>query len=269
MQLTKSYFSIFAEDFGLMKSKLKAEEIVEMLSGMSDMCMFGETQYKPNTKPQEYFWDKILSKYNKDLACYNASVENGKKGGRPSKNKPERNPEETQSITQNKTQEKPRENPDNNPNPNPDGNPEQTQTETHLTPNTLHLTSLNTISSDKSSDMVVKINEILTKYGLPKIEKLTDERKSKLKERCKSVGGFENFLGHMENFLAESSFLRGENDKGWQADFDFLLTKSKWQKALEGGYKDKKPIREKQGFYDDVFENCVKNGSEFLERFND
>ena len=96
-----------------------------------------------------------------------------------------------------------------------------------------------TISSDKSSDMVVKINKILTKYGLTKIRDLTEERKSKLKERCKSVDGFENFLFHLDVALGESSFLRGENDKGWSADFDFLLQKSSWQKLLEGKYKDK------------------------------
>ena len=43
----------------------------------------------------------------------------------------------------------------------------------------------------------------------------------------------------MEVALAESSFLRGDNDKGWQADFDFFVQKSSWQKILEGKYKDK------------------------------
>lgn len=123
-----------------------------------------------------------------------------------------------------------------------------------------------TKSSDKSSDMVVKINDILTKYGLAKIRDLTDERKTKLRQRCESVGGFENFLGQLEVVLAESSFLRGDNKNGWKADFDFFLQKSSWQKAIEGCYKQ---TSKKQGFYDGVFENCVKNGSDFLERFND
>lgn len=95
-----------------------------------------------------------------------------------------------------------------------------------------------TISSDKSSDMVVKINEVLTRFGLANIQKLTDEREKKLKQRCDSVGGFDNFLGQLEVALAESSFLRGERGS-WKADFDFFLQKSSWQKALEGSYKDK------------------------------
>lgn len=116
------------------------------------------------------------------------------------------------------------------------------------------------ISSDKSSDMIVKINDILTRYGLAKIRDLTAERKIKLKERCRSVGGFGNFLGQMEAALAESSFLRGDNDKGWQADFDFFLQKSSWQKILEGKYKDKtkwKTIDEKPNSFD-IFDKAME-----------
>lgn len=116
------------------------------------------------------------------------------------------------------------------------------------------------ISSDKSSDMIVKINDILTRYGLAKIRDLTAERKIKLKERCRSVGGFGNFLGQMEVALAESSFLRGDNDKGWQADFDFFLQKASWQKILEGKYKDKtkwKTIDEKPNSFD-IFDEAME-----------
>lgn len=104
----------------------------------------------------------------------------------------------------------------------------------------------NIISSDKSSDMIVKneafdvqkINEVLENYGLAKIRDLTDERKTKLKQRCLSVGGFDNFLGYLRVALDESSFLRGDNKNGWKADFDFFLQKSSWQKLIEGKYKD-------------------------------
>ena len=125
MRTNKSYFIVYAEDFELMKTKLRPEEVLDILSGLSDLCIWGESEYEPKTNKQEYFWQKVLAKYKKDLACYNASVENGKKGGRPLKNKP-------------------RKNPDSNPNDNPDDNltinPEETQIKTHLTPNTLHLT---------------------------------------------------------------------------------------------------------------------------------
>lgn len=93
-----------------------------------------------------------------------------------------------------------------------------------------------------SNDMIVKINSILTKYNLANIRDLTSERQTKLKARCESVGGFENFLGQMEAALAESSFLCGDNKTGWKADFDFFLQKASWQKILEGNYKDKPTV---------------------------
>lgn len=92
------YFNIFAEDFELMKAKLSSDEIVDIMSALSELCLWGECSYTPQTPKQKYFWDKLKSKLDKDLSSYNASVENGKKGGRPKK--------ETQDITQNKTQTK-------------------------------------------------------------------------------------------------------------------------------------------------------------------
>ena len=85
---------------------------------------------------------------------------------------------------------------------------------------------------------IEKINSVLEKYGLPQIKILTDERKNKLKQRIKDAGGFDEFINQMEKALDESSFLRGDSGK-WRADFDFFLQKSKWQKAVEGGYADK------------------------------
>lgn len=114
MQLIKPVFSIFAEDFELMKAKLSADEIVEMLSALSELCFFGETEYKPKNKIQEYFWDKLKDKFFYDLSNYKASVENGKRGGRP-RNKAIKNPannrNKTQSITQDITQNEPTKNP--------------------------------------------------------------------------------------------------------------------------------------------------------------
>lgn len=119
------------------------------------------------------------------------------------------------------------------------------------------------ISSDKSSDIIVKINEILTRYGLAKIRDLTDERKRKLRERCNSVGGFDNFLNEIDIALSDSSFLRGDNSNGWQADFDFFLQKSSWQKVLEGKYKDKHKTIEQTP---DAFEGFTQAIGEFKRR---
>lgn len=101
--------------------------------------------------------------------------------------------------------------------------------------------------SDKSSNLVVKrpafdltaINSVLKKFNLPEVQKMTDERKTKLTARVKDCGGLNEFLGQMEAALANSSFLRGDNNHAWKADFDFFLQKSSWQKVVEGNYNDR------------------------------
>lgn len=98
MRLTKPTFSLFAEDFELMKAKLSSDEIVDIFSALSDLCMWGECDYTPQNTKQAYFWEKLKTKFDYDLSSYRASVENGKKGGRPKK--------ETQDITQTETQNK-------------------------------------------------------------------------------------------------------------------------------------------------------------------
>ena len=44
----------------------------------------------------------------------------------------------------------------------------------------------------------------------------------------------------MDNELAQSAFLRGDGGgRAWQANFDFFLQPSSWQKVVEGVYRDK------------------------------
>lgn len=89
------------------------------------------------------------------------------------------------------------------------------------------------------SSLTERINQIFEKYGLPLIRKMTAERLKKLRMRTVEVGGLGNFLEEIDKALAASSFLRGENDRGWSADIDFLLQKSSFVRLLEGAYADK------------------------------
>lgn len=82
------------------------------------------------------------------------------------------------------------------------------------------------------------LNAVLARFGLPKVQKLTDDRRRKLKLRCEETGGYDEFIGQVEAALANSSFLRGDNRQGWRAGIDFFLQRSSWQKVLEGVYND-------------------------------
>lgn len=86
-----------------------------------------------------------------------------------------------------------------------------------------------------------KRNRIKDKYNvlctnLPQIQKLTDKREKAI----------DNFLKKFteEQFeqiclLANSNdFLTGKNDRGWKADFDFIINLDKAVNILEGKYKN-------------------------------
>ena len=112
--------------------------------------------------------------------------------------------------------------------------------------------------SDRSSQVGVKtrshfdlpsLNAVLAKHGLPQIAKLNDDRKAKLKQRVAEAGSFQNFVEEVDRALASSSFLRGDNNRGWRADFDFFLQKSKWQKVVEGCYQDRNSKQTDDEFY--------------------
>lgn len=82
-----------------------------------------------------------------------------------------------------------------------------------------------------SRDVVAAWNEI---KGVRKCRKLTFARKARLKNRLEEY----NFNEVMEALdkVRKSSFLTGDNDRGWRADFDFFVSATKFIKILEGCY---------------------------------
>lgn len=200
MQLTKPTMSLFAEDFELMKAKLSSDEIVAILSGVSDLCIFGETNYQPETKTQTYFWDKVKDKFDYDLRAYKASIENGKKGakygalgGRPKKQK---TPEETPSKTPSKT-----------PNKTP----------------SCHLSLVNNISPISPSGDISPLKE---KFSKPSIEEI----RSYCQEKGLSVDP-QAFFDYFE--VGDWKDAKGHKVKNWKQK---ILT---WQKFESTGEKNK------------------------------
>lgn len=76
-------------------------------------------------------------------------------------------------------------------------------------------------------------NEMAGRLGLAKA-KLTAERRKKLVSRIRScpIDDWTEAIGAVER----SAFLRGENDKAWRANFDFLLQPTTFTKLIEGTY---------------------------------
>lgn len=88
-------------------------------------------------------------------------------------------------------------------------------------------------------------NDICTAY--PRCVKVTDRRKTKIRLRLAEMGcgaaDEEKTLkavGDLFRRMQASSFLRGDNGRGWQASFDWLFENgSNWVKVTEGNYDDR------------------------------
>jgi hypothetical protein len=82
--------------------------------------------------------------------------------------------------------------------------------------------------------------------GLPVVQVRSDKRKKALRERLKECGGIDGWTACLEKVRA-SKFLTGDNKNAWKADFDFITTKSKFAKIMEGSYDNtEKPDSKKQ-----------------------
>lgn len=82
-------------------------------------------------------------------------------------------------------------------------------------------------------------NKLAAEIGLAQASKLTDTRRRQLKARLSECGGIIGWVKVMAA-IRESPFLKGENDRGWKADLDFVLQPSSFVKIQEGKYAPKK-----------------------------
>ena len=161
-----------------------------------------------------------------EIAEYRAYLEkqreNGKRGGRPKKGiddnpeKPTANPSLTQSE------------------------PKKSLTTNHkpLTTNQDNKSSKEDMSSDDDAvsvkDVVDAWNDLAEARGLAKVVKVTDTRRKQIQARLKEYEPDD--WSKALTAIYKSKFLCGENDRGWKADFDFLLQPKSFVKLVEGAY---------------------------------
>lgn len=70
---------------------------------------------------------------------------------------------------------------------------------------------------------------------LPKVQHLTEARSRATAKRLAECGGIEGWQAALAK-VAASPFLCGDNDRGWRANFDFMIRQSSFTKIMEGGY---------------------------------
>jgi uncharacterized protein YdaU (DUF1376 family) len=78
--------------------------------------------------------------------------------------------------------------------------------------------------------------------SFPRIIKLSDARKQKVKSRLAEMKDDWALLESVFTTMESSKFLRGDNKNGWKATFDWIFDNEKnWLKVIEGNYNDKSP----------------------------
>jgi hypothetical protein len=95
------------------------------------------------------------------------------------------------------------------------------------------------ISAPEMQMAVSSYNAMADRAGLPKVQKFTDTRKSKLRQRLKDCGGLAGWQEALK-LVEESDFLRGSGNEGWKADIDFLLQEKSFTRLMEGFYNNRK-----------------------------
>jgi len=83
--------------------------------------------------------------------------------------------------------------------------------------------------------MVNAWNALAAECDLAAVQRVTAARRAKAKARLRDCGGLDGWAEALTK-VRDSPFLRGDNDRGWRADFDFLLQESSFTKLLEGKY---------------------------------
>jgi hypothetical protein len=90
-------------------------------------------------------------------------------------------------------------------------------------------------------------NDMATRIGLSRISRLTDTRRRNLMARLRECDGIEGWKACLA-LVEQSSFLTGKvlgrDGKPFYADFDFVITASKFARIMEGSYSDRKPKKE-------------------------
>jgi hypothetical protein len=91
---------------------------------------------------------------------------------------------------------------------------------------------------------VVDLWNTMCSPPLPKVEKITQARKNKIKPRITEMGGRDPAMGTIKQIFKkvnQSDFLKGDNPRGWQVTFDWIFENGKnWLKIIEGNYDNKK-----------------------------
>ena len=104
-----------------------------------------------------------------------------------------------------------------------------------------------------SADMMAAWNSIAGEFDLARITTMTDARLRHAKAAVKAVGGIDNWVEGIKSQLRNSPFHRGENNRGWRANFDYYTRTDKALAAYEARYDKPQPRNSFEAAVDILF----------------
>lgn len=207
--------------------KLQPKEIqADLYNALLEYTFTGELPESDNLMVQGFF---ILMKPQID--ANNKKYEDGRKGGRPKKEKTsgfeENENSKTSGFEKSKMVsdfEKPNDNDNDNDNVNVNDNDNVNVNE-------------NKNVNEKHSYQLIADMYNATCVTLPKCTTLSESRKKALRARLNhySIDDFQRLFEKTN----ESSFLTGANNNNWTANFDWLIKDANMAKVLDGNYDNK------------------------------
>jgi uncharacterized phage protein (TIGR02220 family) len=104
--------------------------------------------------------------------------------------------------------------------------------------------NLPSLPAPSESSKTIPYEEVQNLYNsicksFPKCTVMSNNRKRAIKARFSSGYKLEHFKTVFEKAEA-SSFMKGKNDRGWRATFDWMIADSSMAKVLDGNYDDNK-----------------------------
>lgn len=128
------------------------------------------------------------------------------------------------------------------------------------------------IKENKIKNNNEKYQQVTTLYNsicasFPKLTKLSDKRKESIRERLAQGYSMDDFKRLFE-LVEGSKFLKGDNNRGWRASFDWMITDANMAKTLDGNYSDRERgddnatgTNKNRGSTRDFYESLVGNGN--------
>lgn len=96
------------------------------------------------------------------------------------------------------------------------------------------------VVSDDVTDAISAYNQSAERVGLPKVQRISDKRRSAVRARLRECGGLDGWSTALAKLEASDWCCgRAKRSDGWKADLDFLTQAKSFTKLMEGSYDNR------------------------------